>query len=37
VQILAMNASVSETINLAALAAYDAIENEPERMVQAAE
>jgi malate dehydrogenase (oxaloacetate-decarboxylating)(NADP+) len=37
VQILSMNASVSEMINLAALAAYDAIEDEPERIPQAAE
>ena len=37
IQILAMNASVSEMINLAALAAYDAIEDEPERVAQAAE
>ncbi len=37
VQILSMNASVSEMINLAALAAYDAIDDEPERIVQAAE
>jgi malate dehydrogenase (oxaloacetate-decarboxylating)(NADP+) len=37
IQILAMNASVSEMINLAALAAYDAIEDQPEQVAQAAE
>jgi len=37
VQILPMNASVSEMINLAALAAHDAIEDAPDRMAQAAE
>jgi malate dehydrogenase (oxaloacetate-decarboxylating)(NADP+) len=37
VQILPMNASVSEMINLAALAAHDAIDDEPESMAQAAE
>jgi malate dehydrogenase (oxaloacetate-decarboxylating)(NADP+) len=37
VQILSMNASVSEMINLAALAAYDAIEDRPAGMPQAAE
>jgi malate dehydrogenase (oxaloacetate-decarboxylating)(NADP+) len=37
VQILPMNASVSEMINLAALAAHDAIDDEPESMARAAE
>jgi malate dehydrogenase (oxaloacetate-decarboxylating)(NADP+) len=37
VQILPMNASVSDMINLAALAAYDSIEGQGESMVQAAE
>jgi malate dehydrogenase (oxaloacetate-decarboxylating)(NADP+) len=37
VQILPMNASVSEVINLAALAAHDAIDDAPETMAQAAE
>jgi hypothetical protein len=37
VQILPMNASVSEMINLAALAAHDAIEDEPESVSRAAE
>ncbi len=37
VQILPMNATVSDILNLAALAAYDAIEDEPERIPQAAE
>jgi malate dehydrogenase (oxaloacetate-decarboxylating)(NADP+) len=37
VQILPMNASVSEIINLAALAAYDAIDGPTEAMAQAAE
>jgi malate dehydrogenase (oxaloacetate-decarboxylating)(NADP+) len=37
VQILPMNASVSEIINLAALAAYDAIGGPTETMAQAAE
>ena len=37
VQILPMSASVSEMINLAALAAHDAIDDEPESMAQAAE
>lgn len=37
IPILPMNASVSEMINLAALAAHDAIENTPESMAQAAE
>jgi malate dehydrogenase (oxaloacetate-decarboxylating)(NADP+) len=37
VQILPMNATVSDILNFAALAAYDAIEDEPDRMVQAAE
>ena len=37
VQILPMNASVSDMLNLAALADYDAIEDQPERMPQAAE
>jgi malate dehydrogenase (oxaloacetate-decarboxylating)(NADP+) len=37
VQILPMNASVSDMINLAALAAHDAIDDEPESVVQAAE
>jgi malate dehydrogenase (oxaloacetate-decarboxylating)(NADP+) len=37
VQILPMNASVSEMINLAALAAHDAIDDEPDSMAQAAE
>jgi hypothetical protein len=32
-----MSASVSEMINLAALAAYDAIDGEPESVAQAAE
>jgi hypothetical protein len=32
-----MNASVSEVINLGALAAHDAIEDETESMAQAAE
>jgi len=36
-QILPMNATVSDILNLAALAAYDAIEDEPEGMVRAAE
>ena len=37
VQILPMNASVSDMINLAALAAHDAIEGQNESMAQAAE
>jgi malate dehydrogenase (oxaloacetate-decarboxylating)(NADP+) len=37
VQILSMNATVSEVLHLAALAAYDAIQDEPERIAQAAE
>jgi malate dehydrogenase (oxaloacetate-decarboxylating)(NADP+) len=37
VQILPMNASVSDMINLAAIAAHDAIEDEPDNMAQAAE
>jgi malate dehydrogenase (oxaloacetate-decarboxylating)(NADP+) len=37
VQILPMNASVSDMLNLAALAAYDAIEDQAEQMAQAAE
>jgi malate dehydrogenase (oxaloacetate-decarboxylating)(NADP+) len=37
VQILPMNATVSDILNFAALAAHDAIEDEPDRMVQAAE
>jgi malate dehydrogenase (oxaloacetate-decarboxylating)(NADP+) len=37
VQILPMNATVSDILNFAALAAYDAIEEEPDRMIQAAE
>ena len=37
VQILPMNASVSDIINLAALAAYDAIGGPTETMAQAAE
>ncbi|MCE3249586.1 MAG: malic enzyme, partial [Geminicoccaceae bacterium] len=37
VQILSMNASVSEMINLAALAAHDAIEDQPAGIPQAAE
>jgi malate dehydrogenase (oxaloacetate-decarboxylating)(NADP+) len=37
VQILPMNASVSDMLNLAALAAYDAIEDQAEHMAQAAE
>jgi malate dehydrogenase (oxaloacetate-decarboxylating)(NADP+) len=37
VQILPMNASVSDMINLAALAAHDAIEDQAENMAQAAE
>ena len=37
VQIVPMNASVSDMVNLAALAAYDAIEGQAESMAQAAE
>jgi malate dehydrogenase (oxaloacetate-decarboxylating)(NADP+) len=37
VQILPMNASVSEMINLAAIAAHDAIEDEAARIPKAAE
>ena len=37
VQILPMNASVSDMLNLAALAAYDAIEDQAEHMAHAAE
>jgi malate dehydrogenase (oxaloacetate-decarboxylating)(NADP+) len=37
VQILPMNASVSDMINLAAIAAHDAIEGEPDTMARAAE
>ncbi|HEX6141212.1 MAG TPA: NADP-dependent malic enzyme [Geminicoccaceae bacterium] len=37
VQILPMNASLSDILNIAALAAYDAIEDAPEAMSQAAE
>jgi phosphotransacetylase len=37
VQILPMNASVSEIINLAALAAYDAIGGPADALAQAAE
>jgi malate dehydrogenase (oxaloacetate-decarboxylating)(NADP+) len=37
VQILPMNASVSDIINLAALAAYDSIDGPTEAMAQAAE
>jgi malate dehydrogenase (oxaloacetate-decarboxylating)(NADP+) len=37
VQILPKSASVSDMLNLAALAAYDGIEDEPESMPQAAE
>jgi malate dehydrogenase (oxaloacetate-decarboxylating)(NADP+) len=37
IQILPMNASVSDMINLAAIAAHDAIDDELEGMAQAAE